>query len=235
MKEALELFNNYYDKFDKTLWGVYMKYDHTMRVVNYCKEIAESLNLSSEDVELAMICGLFHDIARFKQWQEYNTFEDKLSFDHGDEGYNILKELGIDDEIVLLSTKYHNKYEVGDVDYRTKIFCNITRDADKLDIMIMQENKCNDEEYDVPDVVIESLKNKKLTHNMIEDKVSNTTNILRCVGFIFDMNYKKSFEVLKETNIVNKKLDIILSKFDEQDIKDIKNICNEYIDERVSD
>ena len=233
MRDALELFNNYYERFDSSIWGVSYKYEHTMRVVEYCREIAESIGLSKEDIELAELCGLFHDIARFKQYQEYHTFEDKISFDHGDEGYNILKELGVDNEIILESTKWHNKYAVGDVDERTKIFCDITRDADKLDIMMTQENKCNDEEYDVPDDIINALKNKELTRNSGK-KSSNATNILRCIGFIFDINFNKSLLIIKDTDIVNIKFDVILNRFDNEDIKKIKDICNKYIDERIS-
>ena len=233
MRDALELFNNYYERFDSSIWGVSYKYEHTMRVVEYCREIAESIGLSKEDIELAELCGLFHDIARFKQYQEYHTFEDKISFDHGDEGYNILKELGVDNEIILESTKWHNKYAVGDVDERTKIFCDITRDADKLDIMMTQENKCNDEEYDVSDDIINALKNKELTRNSGK-KSSNATNILRCIGFIFDINFNKSLLIIKDTDIVNIKFDVILNKFDNEDIKEIKDICNKYIDERIS-
>ena len=235
MKEALELFNNYYDKFDKTLWGVYMKYDHTFRVVDYAKKIARSINLNDEDYDLACKCALFHDIARFKQWQEYNTFEDKLSFDHGDEGYNILKELGVDDEIILTSTKYHNKYAVETNDERTLMFCNITRDADKLDIMMKQNKECNDEEFILPEDIIESFRNNKLTYNKIETESSDVCNILRCVAFIFDINFKESFKIIKETDIVNKKFDVILEKFDNEITRELKQICNEYIDERVSD
>ena len=233
MRDALELFNNYYERFDSSIWGVSYKYEHTMRVVEYCREIAESIGLSKEDIELAELCGLFHDIARFKQYQEYHTFEDKISFDHGDEGYNILKELGVDNEIILESTKWHNKYAVGDVDERTKILCDITRDADKLDIMMTQENKCNDEEYDVPDDIINALKNKELTRNSGK-KSSNATNILRCIGFIFDINFNKSLLIIKDTDIVNIKFDVILNRFDNEDIKKIKDICNKYIDERIS-
>lgn len=235
MKEALQLYNDYYEQFDHSLYGVSMKYDHTMRVVDYAKDIAKSLEMPEDDYELACKCALFHDIARFKQWQEYHTFEDTLSFDHGDEGYNILKELGINDEIILLSTKYHNKYAVGDVDYRTKIFCNITRDADKLDIMMEQNKECNDEEFILPEDIIESFRNKKLTYNKVETESSDVANILRCVAFIFDLNYKKSFEIVKETDIVNKKFNVILEKFDNDIIKELKDICNKYIDERICD
>ena len=112
MDHYKEIFDKYYSQFDNSEYWIKYKYDHTMRVVEYAKQIAISLNLSDEDVELAKLCGLFHDVSRFKQWAEYKTYVDLNSFDHGDMGYEILKELGIDNEIILISTKVHNKYEV---------------------------------------------------------------------------------------------------------------------------
>ena len=236
MYEAKNLFNSYYGKFDISQSGIYRKYDHTMRVVDYAEEIAKSLDLSEEDIDLARQCALFHDIARFKQWDEYKTFEDAQSFDHGDEGYNILKELGVTDEIILLSTKYHNKYAVpDDVDYRTKIFCNITRDADKLDILMEQKKVCEDIEYKVAKTAVEDIKNHRQVHNLKYSDYTDATVLLRCVAFIFDLNYKKSFEIIKETDVVNKKFDLILERFNEDEMKELKRICNEYIDERISD
>lgn len=236
MKEALELFNNYYEQFEHGQWGVYMKYDHTMRVVDYAKRIANSLNLSDDDIDLACRCALFHDISRFKQWSEYKTFEDSISFDHGDEGYNILKELGVDDEIILLSTKYHNKYAVPDnVDYRTKIFCNITRDADKIDILLELDNKFTEEELSLPSDIMEPFKEHKMVKNSPKYWNSQGYIMLRYLGFIFDMNYKEAFKIIKDTDIVNIKCNTILDKIDDERIKEIKDICNKYIDERISD
>lgn len=236
MEEYIKIFNDYYKKFDDSLWGVSYKYDHTFRVVDFAEQIAKSLKLSDEDIEFAKVCALFHDIARFKQWQDYNTFHDSISFDHGDMGYTILKELGIDDEIILLSTKYHNKYSVPeDLDDRTKLFANITRDADKLDIMIEQDRVCNDEELSIDDEIIDAFNNRALTHNKKTTVYSDADKIFRNVSFIFDINFKKSMEIIKEKDLVNSKLDSILAKFDDERVRNIKDICNKYINERISD
>ena len=57
--------------------------------------------------------------------------------------------------------------------------------------------------------------------------------MLRCLAFIFNAQYKKTFELIKEHNVVIIKCDNILSKHDDDRIKEIKNILNNYIDERV--
>lgn len=236
MKENIELFNNYYKQFDSSLDGVHRKYEHTFRVVDYAKKIAQSLNLSDEDIELAEKCALYHDISRFKQWTDYQTFEDSHSYDHGDMSYEITKELGITDEIILTSIKHHNKYRLPDgLDERTLMFCNITRDADKLDIMMINGRVCNDEELVIPEGTMESFINHELVKNNRDAWNSSVYEILRYLAFIFDMNYKESFKIVKDTDIVNIKCNTILDKFDDERIKQIKDICNKYVDERISD
>lgn len=234
MEEALNIFNNYYDSFDKSLDGVHRKYDHTMRVVIYAKKIAKGLNLNDEDYELASLCALYHDIAWFKQWSEYKTFEDALSFDHGDEGEKILKELGITDEIILKSTRVHNKLSVpNEFDERTKLFADITRDADKLDNLCVKFPKLEGT-YEIPEEAINSLLNKEMVKNNEKYDDNNLFHLLREIGFIFDLNFKESFKIIEEDGCIQRRLDLMkdlnMEKYDE-----LVKVCNEYINERLSD
>ena len=50
------------------------------------------LNLSEEDILLAELIGLLHDIGRFEQIKNYHTFLDKESIDHAEYGNKILFE-----------------------------------------------------------------------------------------------------------------------------------------------
>lgn len=236
MKEDLIIFNNYYEKFNSNEYGIYVKYDHTMRVVDYAKRISNSLNLSEDDKVLAERCALWHDIARFKQWTEYKTFVDFESFDHGKEGISILKDLGINDEIIQKSTYYHNKYKVDDyLDDRTKLFCNITRDADKLDIMTNHKIECKDNELIITDDILNFFReHKQINDSYINFKLTHHS-ILRMLGYIFDINFKESFKIIKEKDLINIKTKLILDKFDDERVKEIRDICNKYIEERISE
>ena len=51
------------------------------------------LDLTQEEVEIASLIGLLHDIARFEQYTQYGTFKDLQSIDHGNLGAEILKVL----------------------------------------------------------------------------------------------------------------------------------------------
>ena len=92
MKEYMSIFNKYVKGFDLKNKNIMRKFHHTYRVVEHANDIAVSLKLNDDDIVLAKLCALFHDIARFSQITQYNTFIDSKSFDHGDKGYEIVKE-----------------------------------------------------------------------------------------------------------------------------------------------
>ena len=134
MEEAMTEFKNYTSNYLEYGEMIELKINHTIRVVNLCERIAKSLNLNDEEIYIAKIIGLLHDIGRFEQWKNYNTFNDLNSIDHADYGVEILKKdnyirkyIKDDsyDEIILKSIEYHNKYEIAnDLNEKTTIFAN---------------------------------------------------------------------------------------------------------------
>ncbi len=227
MDNYINIFNNYYNLFDKDAPMINYKYLHTFRVVNYAKEVAKSLNLTKEKIEKAMICALFHDIGRFKQATLYHDFEDTKEYDHGDEGASIIKELGINDEEIINSTKYHNKYEIPKtISKDAYLYCQIVRDADKLDILSTQYETITESEK-ISDRVYKALIKEELLKNS-EAKNSNE-RLLKCLAYIYDLNFKKSFEMLKEEDIINKKIDNLISINNDSRLLEIKDVLNNYI------
>ena len=63
IKKATQEFDKYARNYDLTLETLKRKYHHTYRVMKISEDIAKSLNLSEEDIELAKLIGLLHDIA----------------------------------------------------------------------------------------------------------------------------------------------------------------------------
>ena len=137
-------FENYSKNYDMNNEGMKYKYENSIRVMEHSKEIAKSLNLTDEQIELAALIGLLHDISRFEQLKQYSTFDDSKSFDHGDYAIEILFKDNyirkyIDsneyDEIIKKSIMYHNKFEIGVCDTEEELlFSKLIRDADKIDI-----------------------------------------------------------------------------------------------------
>ena len=147
MHNIMSKFDNHVDNFDKNDSMIKLRFYHSYRVMDLCRQIAENLKLSDEDTQLAMTIGLLHDYARFEQWKNYETFSDIKSIDHGDLGVKLLFEdkeiekFGIKEEyysVIYDAIKYHNKYSYpDDLDERNKLFCKIIKDADKLDIFYL--------------------------------------------------------------------------------------------------
>ena len=101
----IKKFDNYVHQFDLTNDKINDKFNHSHRVMVLAKQIALSENLKEEDIFLASVCGLVHDISRFSQINLYNDYSDstyskKNLFDHGDESERILKELEFLDEFI---------------------------------------------------------------------------------------------------------------------------------------
>ncbi len=157
--KVLDKFKYYTDAYDSSNIKVKLKIDHTYRVAGLCRKIAQSENMSNEEQELAWLLGMLHDIGRFEQLRRYNTFIDADSVDHAELGADILfKSHGMDekmdtgshmpkleirayvedsseDYLIETAIRQHSVYRINsDLDRRTQMFCNILRDADKIDI-----------------------------------------------------------------------------------------------------
>lgn len=230
----IDEFNKYAKTFDLTIKQIIYKYHHSFRVMEIAKEIALSLNLNKEEIELATICGLFHDIGRFRQWTEYETYRDQDSIDHGDLGSEILKDFlnnYKDKDIVIKATKYHNKYDVPELDERTTLFCNIVRDADKLDIMREQTNEIYQKEIILKPELLTDIDNKIICQNKnIENEVDT---IIRELSWVFDLNFKYSFKFLKDKKIIENKLNLLKIYGETEEIKKLETTINNEIEKRL--
>ena len=134
---AIEEFKKYTNDYLKYGKMMTLKVNHTFRVMKNCEELARSLNLNEKEIYIAKIIGLLHDIGRFEQWKNYNTFRDYESVDHADLGIEILKkdnylrkyiEDDSYDDIILDSIKYHNKFTIPDnLDEEERIIYKINK------------------------------------------------------------------------------------------------------------
>lgn len=108
-------FLNFVLKYDTTNDNIIRKIIHTFTVADACFLIACKLKLSENDRDLAYLCGILHDIGRFEQWKQYNTYNDKISIDHGELSYTLSNDFNLsmlkqeDIETVRLAIKYHTK------------------------------------------------------------------------------------------------------------------------------
>jgi len=205
-KEIEQVFKNYVDTFDWSNEKIRLKYFHTIEVANISYEVANRLNLSKEEKDLAKLIGYLHDIGRFIQVSKTNTFKD-ITMDHAEAGVKILFEDGLIrdfiapdkyDEIIRKAVRNHNKYAIiDDVNEKELLFANLIRDSDKIDIfrVCSTENKYRMEE--VPSEKVLECFDKEISVNLKD--IKNKSDSTLCVlAFVYDLNYKESIEVLKE-------------------------------------
>lgn len=246
---AKKNFSKYTEKFDLKNENIKKKQQHSLRVMQISKEIAEKLELEQEKIELATLIGLLHDIARFEQYTIYRTFRDFDSIDHGDYGVQILEkdirkyiDINKYDEIIKKAVKNHNKYKIEKgLNLEEELYAKIVRDADKIDIIYEAVDTFWKDKKEVQEI-----ENGKLSEKMLEDfysyKVANSINsisradqILRFASFIFDINFKCSLEILRENDNISKMIDRFSYQIPEtaEEIKKIKQFANNYIKEKI--
>jgi HD superfamily phosphohydrolase YqeK len=125
-----------------TLHNVMLKEEHTRLVCQDIVGIGRDLGLQDQDLLLAEVCGLFHDVARFEQYLRYRTFLDRDSVNHAEFAVEILRKhsvlhrLGAEEEdLVLRAISYHNRPSLPEEEIeRCLLHAMLLRDADKLDI-----------------------------------------------------------------------------------------------------
>lgn len=247
IEKAKEAFIKYTENYDLKIKAIERKQQHSLRVMKLATKIATELKLSQEEIEIATLIGLLHDIARFEQYAKYKTYKDIDSFDHGDYGVKILNKdirnyIDTDeyDKIIKCAVKNHNKYKIeSGLNEKEELFCKIVRDADKLDILFETEtmfwkiDRVNIEKCTITDEVMERILNKKPVKIKQDD--DELVKLLCIIAFVFDINFKPSLSIIKNKKYINN----ILNSFEFKDantkkqIEVIKENVNNYIDERL--
>ena len=209
IERAKKEFLKYTSNYDVENDHIARKIDHSIRVMKISEKIAINLNLTNEQIQLATMIGLLHDIARFEQMKRYGTFKDSISIDHGDLGVQLLEQDNFIrkfieedkyDKIILVAIKNHNKYKIEDnLTEEELLFSKIIRDADKLDIMyegveMFWKDKDEVTTVEQSDITPEVF-NKFIANETINRKYEAlpADRLVCFIGFIFDINYKYDF------------------------------------------
>lgn len=251
IEKAKKTFKNFLNNYNKNELGFELKIVHTYHVVDNAKEIATKLNLPEEDIKLAELIALLHDIGRFEEITVLKKF-DSVKFDHASHGVKMLFENNlirdfIEDEsydpIIKLAIDNHSRLEIQEgLDERCLLHSKIIRDADKLDNFRLKKEepieeifpgqvKCIEdmENSRLSDKIYETVKNKKCVD--IHDRVTTLDYWICVLAFVFDLNFKESYEIVKDNNYMN----ILIDRFKYNDIEtqkrmeQIRNIINEHI------
>lgn len=237
----MNYFDEYTSNYDMQDPEINYKYYHSYRVMNIMELLAQKLNLSHEDIELAKVIGLLHDIGRFEQDKLYDSFKDS-KFDHGDYGVKVLKENNIldktninqiDYEIVYKAVDNHNQFKINNgLTERELFFAKLIRDADKLDILYALSNKnilnIRQDNKEITKKIEEDFFNNKNINK--EDTLSLNDSLIIQFAFIYDINFKETLEIIYKEKYYEK----IYERINRKDIfKKYLDYTNKYIEERI--
>lgn len=251
--KAKKFYKEYISKYNPEEPRIALKIVHICRTAEKAKWLAEKLKLNQEDILLAELIGLLHDIGRFEQVKKYNTFLDKISINHAEYGVkalfedNLIRNFIEDnqyDEIIRRAILNHNKDRIENIsDERELIHCKIIRDADKLDIFCAIINDNLEVAYPLDKYPKEHV-SQKIKEEFINNHKINYSEINTCVdllvgqlAYIFDINYLYSLEKINNENYLEK----LVKKFNAkekdtiQDLNELKTVAEKYMQEKIKE
>lgn len=206
-----------------------MKEEHTWRVCIEIREIGKSMGLNREDLWLAEVIALLHDVGRFKQYARYGTFSDLKSEEHAALGIKVLRENSVleaidpsTSELILCAISYHSHVELPEIESdKCLFFAKLLRDADKLDIWRVitdyyrKKNGPHNKnlELGLPDtpeisdeVYRELMAGKTVKVNHL--KTLNDFKLLQ-MGWIYDVNFPRTFQLIRERGYLEMISDVL--------------------------
>ena len=239
IKKAKQEFKRYVEKYNPKDEKIRIKITHIQRVAEIAKEIAQNLKLSEEEIQLAELIGLLHDIGRFEQIRLYNTFSDKDSINHGEFAVKILFADGLIrkfietdkyDKIIKLAIINHNRTYIEEgLTERELLHAKIIRDADKTDIYSVLISANKKTIWGKEDLAKEKISDE-IYREYIEDRRINykerktCADILVChFNFVFDLNFESTKQIIKENKYIDKLYERFIFK-DEETMKRYNNI-----------
>lgn len=242
LEKAKNEFIKYTNNYDLSDSQIVRKIHHSFRVMEVSKKIAESLKLNEEQIALAMLIGLLHDIARFEQRKRYGTYYDKKSLDHGDFAVELLEENNfirtfIEDDkyeqIIKVAIKNHNKYEIEPLEGEELLQAKIIRDADKIDIFYQLSyqfaaDKNEMEHSKISEDYIRQLKEGKCIFRNIEETVAD--ELVLITSFIYNIYFDSSLKLIKDENYIRKMFEQFnFNENTKKQVDEILKIADDYL------
>ena len=235
--------------------GFTSKLEHTYHVAKTSKELATLLNLDTENICLAELIGLLHDIGRFEELKVMNSFKG-IKLDHAEFGVKLLFEDNLITNFVSEEKYYpiirnaiynHNKFQIQDnLDDKSLLHSKIIRDSDKLDNFRIETEHTSEKHFVnvvkseeemenslISDAVLKSIQNHECVK--LIDRQTPLDYYICLLGFVFDINFKETFNIIKNKNFIN----ILIDKFNytnpetREKMKTIKQILLNYIDKNI--
>jgi len=227
--DVRRLFKEYTASYNVEDPKIRLKVEHTYRVAELTDDVTNSIQneygMDEDDRTLAWIIGMLHDIGRFEQVKRYGTFWDSESVDHAEFGADLLfgpnrdERLNIklpETDIIECAIRNHNKYKLpSNLSDRERLFSEIIRDTDKIDIMRVQREFTPEEIYGVTfeelldsDITDEVL-NAALEGHAVDRKIRKTPmdTIVSHASMMQELSFDRSRQIVREQGYMKSLLD----------------------------
>lgn len=247
-EKALKTFEEYVEKYNPEDEKIRLKKEHIQRVAKIAEEIAKSENLSDEDIDLAWLIGLLHDIGRFEQLKRFDSFIDSQTVDHAklgievltDNNNELLRKFCPDEkyhEIILTAIGNHNKFKIDNsiTEIRMLTHCKIIRDADKLDILNLLRFESFETLFKKTEIIQEPISKQALKDFLDGKEIirsimkTDMDDWVGNIGYAYDIYYPISYKILKEKNYIND----IIDRTPTEEMEKIREKINTYINEKA--
>ncbi len=252
--QASIAFKKYLQDYDLEYGKIELKIRHTYGVVNASEYIAKELSLDDENIELAKLIVLLHDIGRFEQIKKYDCFIDNKNIDHAILGNEILFKNNLIrnfikdtqyDNIISKAILNHNRLSIEDgLTDKELLHAKIIRDADKTDNFRVKatddfENIIDNASKDIleNDIISDNIFNNFMKSKIIvrEDRKTYMDFWVSYIAFIFDFNFNAGLEYIQKMNYIDK----IINRLDyknidtKQKMEKIRKHAIQYIESRL--
>lgn len=218
-EQVRKVFREYVAQYDCTDEKIKLKIGHTYRVAELCERIARAEKMVQEDVDLAWLLGMLHDVGRFEQLRRYHTFIDADSIDHAALGADILFggekdkiirtyiDFADEDHLIELAIRVHSAYRIpAHVSEREAMFCHILRDADKIDILRVNIETPLEEIYNTTtqelksSVISDQVMQAFFEHHAILRALRHSTvdHLAGHISLVYELVFKESLVIVKE-------------------------------------
>lgn len=243
---VLKSFKKYLENFDANDENIARKISHSYHVADLMRKLARKMELTEEDTFLAAIIGVLHDIGRFKQYKIINCYNDNNpDFEHGLLAVEYLfKENHIEDfkipkkyhNIIAKSIENHSQLTIKEgLNKQELFFSKLIRDVDKIDLFRVFSTNYVIHFKEKPSLEVKKMFDK---HQSISKKliVNESDSILCTLAFVFDINFKQSFELLRDTDNLELYLSMIeVERGFESDFEEIKSEIRKFLEERIEE
>ncbi len=226
--------------------NIRIKINHSLHVLENASQIVVGENILGHTADLCRLAALYHDIGRFPQFAQYQTFNDKESVNHGRLGVLTLRDFAMptplpekDMRILRFAVGQHNLKTIRPtLPTHVAIPTQVTRDADKIDIFrVMLEHFSSDN----PDprvthgfVDIPGKYTREIYDTVMAEKPGDYALIqcandfkLLLIGWLHDLHFATSIKILDQRKYIN---NIFSFLPEDENIRRLKEKTNHFID-----